>query len=263
MVLFDIDRYLSRINFYGGHEPSVDTLVRLQAAHLMRVPFENLHVFHHLGVRVDVVWSYQKIVERRRGGWCFELNGCFAELLRRLGYRVELLSCRTFDAATGSLSPDFDHLTLLVHVNGAAYLVDVGWGDGPLAPLPAEPGEYPGRPRPARIETNASTLRFFELVERSDGTDAWELQYQASRQPRQLAEFEDRSRHLQTEPGLSWTAKPVVTRATSPSGGRVTLHRDRLRLRNDDLSIHDKDIPIDQWEGQLRTWFEMSIPTAR
>ena len=135
MMSFDVDRYLSRIKFDGGHEPSVDTLVRLQAAHLMRVPFENLHVFHRLGVRVDVDWSFHKIVEQRRGGWCFELNGCFAELLRRLGYRVDLLSCRTFDAATGGLSPDFDHLTLLVHVHAAAYLVDVGWGDNPLAPL--------------------------------------------------------------------------------------------------------------------------------
>ncbi len=263
MVSFDVDRYLSRIEFDGGHEPSVDTLVRLQAAHLMRVPFENLHVFHRLGVRVDVEWSFHKIVEQRRGGWCFELNGCFAELLRHLGYRVDLLSCRTFDAATGGLSPDFDHLTLLVHVHGAAYLVDVGWGDNPLAPLPAEPGEYPSRPRPARIETDASTLRLLEYVERSDGTVAWELQYQASRQPRHLAEFEARSRQLQTEPGLSWTAKPLVTRATSACGGRVTLHRDRLRVRNDDLSIHDKDVPVDEWEVELRTWFEMSIPTAK
>jgi N-hydroxyarylamine O-acetyltransferase len=176
---------------------------------------------------------------------------------------VELLSCRTFEPATGGLSPDFDHLTLLVHVNGEAYLVDVGWGDNPLAPLPAEPGEYPSRPRPARIETDASTVRLFEYVERSDGTAVWELQYQASRQPRQLAQFEARSRYLQTEHGLSWTEKPLVTRATSAHGGRVTLHRDRLRVRTDDLSIHDKVVSADEWEVELRAWFEMSIPTAR
>ena len=132
----------------------------------MCVPFENLHVFHRVGVQTDIEWSYQKVVEQRRGGWCFELNGCFAELLRRLGFRVDLLSCRTFDAVTGGLSPDFDHLTLLVHVDGAPYLADVGWGDSPLEPLPAEPGEYPSRPRPARIETDASTLRLFERIER-------------------------------------------------------------------------------------------------
>jgi N-hydroxyarylamine O-acetyltransferase len=263
MALFDLDRYLARIGVDGRREPSLDTLVGLQAAHLVRVPFENLHVFHRLGVRVDVEWSYHKIVEQRRGGWCFELNGCFAELLRGFGYEVDLLSCRTFEPVTGGLSPDFDHLTLLVHVSDAAYLVDVGWGDSPLAPIPAESGEYRSRPRPARIETDASTLRLLEYVERADGTAAWELQYQASRHPRQLVQFEARSRYLQTEPGFSWTEKPLVTRATSVHGGRVSLHRDRLRVRNDELSIRDEIVPPDQWEAALRTWFEMSVPTAR
>ena len=52
-----------------------------------------------------------------------------AELLRRLGYAVDLLSCRTLEPEKGRLSANFDHLTLLVHLDGARYLVDVGWGD--------------------------------------------------------------------------------------------------------------------------------------
>ena len=90
----------------------------------------------------------------------------------------------------------------------------------------------------------------------------WELQYEASRRPRQLAEFAARSRYLQTEPGLSWTEKPLVTRAMSAHGARVTLHRDRLRVREDDLSIHDRAVSPGQWEHELRHWFGMSVPTA-
>ena len=115
----NVDRYLARIGYAGSREPSLATLTGLQAAHLFAVPFENLHVFHRVGVRVDIDWSYDKIVEQRRGGWCYELNGCFAELLARLGFDVDRLSCRTFDAATGGLSADFDHLALLVRVDGA------------------------------------------------------------------------------------------------------------------------------------------------
>jgi N-hydroxyarylamine O-acetyltransferase len=259
-VTFDVDRYLARIGYDGPRQPTLATLTELQIAHLVNVPFENLHVFYRAGVRVDVDWSYHKIVEQRRGGWCFELNGCFAELLRRLGYPVDLLSCRTRD--NGGLSADFDHLTLLVHVGGTAYLVDVGWGDNALTPLPAESGDYASRPRPTRIETDASTVRLIECFERDDRGSTWELQYQASRQPRQLAEFDDRSRYLQTEPGLSWTEKPLVTRATSRHGSRVTLHRDRLRIRSDDLSVSDTPVAAAQWEAELRTWFEMSIPAA-
>jgi N-hydroxyarylamine O-acetyltransferase len=259
---FDVDRYLARIGYGGPRHPSPETLIALQLAHLTSVPFENLHVFHRVGVRVDVGWSYPKIVEEGRGGWCFELNGCFAELLRRLGYRVEQLSCRTFEPATGGLSDEFDHLALLVHVDGTAYLADVGWGDGPLRPLPAEPGEYPSRPRRARIETDASTVRLIEVVERADGTAAWELQYEASRRPRLLEEFDPRSRYLQTAPGLNWTEKPLVTRATSGEGGRVTLHRDRLRVRGDDLAIEDRPVAAEQWTDELRRWFDLTVPTA-
>ena len=172
MVSFDVDRYLARIGHDGSRQPSLTTLAELQVAHLQHVPFENLHVFHRIGVRVDVDWSYHKIVEQRRGGWCFELNGCFAELLRRLGYAVDLLSCRTFEPSTGVLSAEFDHLTLLVHVDRTPYLVDVGWGDNPLSPLPAEPGEYVSRPRPSRIETERSTVRLVAEVERDAGARA-------------------------------------------------------------------------------------------
>jgi N-hydroxyarylamine O-acetyltransferase len=234
-------------------------LARLQAAHLIHVPFENLHVFHHLGVRTDVDWSYGKVVEQGRGGWCFELNGCFAELLRRLGYDVDLLACRTYEPDTGGLSPEFDHLALLVRVDRAAYLVDVGWGDNPLSPLPAEPGEYASRPRPTRIETDAATVRLVERVERTDGAVVWELQYEASRRPRLLEDFDARSRYLQREPGLSWTEKPLVTRATTASGARVTLHRDRLRIRDDDLTFRDEPVSAEHWAPTLRTWFAMSV----
>jgi N-hydroxyarylamine O-acetyltransferase len=262
MVSFDVDRYLARIEWDGGRDPSLTVLRDLQVAHLVHVPFENLHVYNRLGVDTDVDRSYAKIVERRRGGWCFELNGCFAELLRRLGYAVDLLSCRTFDPASGGFSPDFDHLALLVHLGTTRHLVDVGWGDNPLSPIPAEVGEYATRPRPTRIETDASTLRLIELVEHDGGSD-WELQYEAALRPRQLREFEQRSRHLQTAPGLSWTEKPLVTRATSAYGGRVTLHRDRLRRRGDDLSTNDEPVDPDHWEEQLQRWFDMSAPVAR
>jgi N-hydroxyarylamine O-acetyltransferase len=261
-MAFDVDRYLARLGYEGRRDPSLVGLADLHLAHLEHVPFENLHVFHRIGVGTGVDWSYSKIVEQRRGGWCFELNGCFAELLRRLGYTVELLSCRTFEPDTGGLSDDFDHLTLLVHLDDAAWLVDVGWGDCALRPLPVETGEYETRPRPTRIEANARTVCLIELVERDGAGSVWELQYEASRQPRQLADFAARSTYLQTTPGLSWTTKPLVTRATSAHGGRVTLHRDRLRLRGDDLSIRDEPVAPDDWDAQLHRWFGMSRPAA-
>lgn len=259
-MTFDVARYLDRIGYAGQRDPTHATLEDLQVAHLVAVPFENLHVFHRRGVRTDVGWSYRKIVEQGRGGWCYELNGCFATLLDQLGYAVDRMACRTYEPDTGGLSADFDHLALLVGVGGHHFLVDVGWGDGPLAPIPAEPGEYDTRPRRTRIERDADVLRLVELATRVDGATAWELQYEAGLRPRQLADFDARSHYLQTKPGLSWTEKPLVTRATSRRGARLTLHRDRLRVRADDLSFADEPVVVGEWASVLAERFAISPP---
>lgn len=258
--MFDIDQYLARIGYDGGRDPSITTLAELQLAHLTHVPFENLHVFHRRGVRVDVDWSYSKIVDQRRGGWCFELNGCFGSLLRALGYTVDFLSSRTHNASSGAMSPDFDHLALLVHLDRHRYLVDVGWGDCALSPIPAEPGDYDVRPRTARIDVDADAIRLEEWRPDANGERGWELQYEASLRPRQLGDFDARSRYLQTEPGLQWTEKPLVTMATSAAGARVTLHRDRLRVRDDDLSFVDTPVAEEEWPGALEARFGLSPP---
>ncbi len=113
-----------------------------------------------------------------------------------------------------------------------------------------------------RIETTGDSLRLIERVDRVDGETVWELQYEAALQPRALADFDARSQYLQTEPGLNWTEKPLVTRATSAKGGRVTLHRDRLRTRQDDLSFVDEPVAQDEWPAVLSTYFDIS-PTLR
>jgi N-hydroxyarylamine O-acetyltransferase len=255
-----VDRYLERIGYTGRRTPTLTMLRKLQVAHLIHVPFENLDVFHRRGVRVDVNWSFQKIVNRRRGGWCYELNGCFGALLEQLGYRVVRLSSRTFEPDTGGLSADFDHLALLVRVGADRFLVDVDWGDCALTPIPAEPGDYKTRPRPVRIETTADSLRLIERVNRVDGETAWELQYEASLHPRALADFDPRSRYLQTEPGLNWTEKPLVTRATSAKGARLSLHADRLRTREDDLSFADEPVSDADWPAVLQERFGIAPP---
>ena len=259
-MTFDPAQYLARIGHGGRRDPSISTLAELQLAHLTHVPFENLDVFHRRGVRVDLDWSYPKIVERRRGGWCFELNGGFGSLLRALGYTVDFLSCRTCDASSGAMSAPFDHLALLVHLDDHRYLVDVGWGDCALSPIPAEPGDYDVRPRTVRIDADADVIRLEEWRPDALVEHRWELQYEAALEPRRLADFDARSRYLQTEPGLHWTEKPLATMATSAAGARVTLHRDRLRIRDNDLSFVDTPVTEAAWPSVLAARFGISPP---
>ena len=88
----NIKAYLERIDYHGSTAPSAATLRALQLAHLLTVPFENLSIHAREPIVLEDEALFGKIVQRRRGGFCYELNGLFALLLRTLGYKVTMLS---------------------------------------------------------------------------------------------------------------------------------------------------------------------------
>jgi N-hydroxyarylamine O-acetyltransferase len=149
----DVRSYLSRIGYRGPTTPTAETLRDLQRAHLYSVPFENLDIGRKRRIFVEPEASTHKIVDERRGGFCYELNGAFAALLEALGFRVTLLSARV-PCADGSDGPEFDHLCLRVDVE-QSWLADVGFGDSFVEPLLLKAG----------LEQQQEDGRVFRLVE--------------------------------------------------------------------------------------------------
>ncbi|MGB8859343.1 MAG: arylamine N-acetyltransferase [Ilumatobacteraceae bacterium] len=260
-----VERYLARIGF-DAHvgAPSVELLAALQLAHLVHVPFENLHPFHRRGVRTDVEWSYPKIVEQRRGGWCFELNGAFGALLRGLGFDTDYVSCQVWESDVTDWGPPHDHLGLLVRLGGQRWFVDVGFGDCCIQPLLVEEGPRPAVPRAALVSVEAAAFVLTELAApTADRPATWEPQLKVSLAPTQLAVFDRRSRYLQTEPGLSWTEKPFATRALDATGSRVTLRMDVLRHRRGTGGFVDAAVAPAAWSDVLRDQFGIDDRNAR
>src|SRR5215472_18946925 len=99
--MVDASSYLSRIGYSGPREPTAETLRALHRAHMIAVPFENLDISLGRTIIAEEGAILKKIVGMRRGGFCYELNGAFAALLRALGYRVTLLSARVARASGG------------------------------------------------------------------------------------------------------------------------------------------------------------------
>jgi len=97
----------------------------LHLAHLLSAPFENLSIHWHEPIVLTDEALFQKIVLRQRGGFCYELNGLFASLLRTLGFQVEMLSAGVMNKR-GEFGPEFDHMTLMVTL-AERWLVDVGF----------------------------------------------------------------------------------------------------------------------------------------
>ena len=216
-----IDAYLDRI---GATRAA--GLRELHERHLRAVPFENLDI--HLGEEITLTEDrlVDKIVHRRRGGFCYELNGAFAALLTALGHDVALLSAKVF--VDGAWGPPFDHLALRV----GDLLVDVGFGRFSLRTLDLRSRE--DQHDPAGV---------FRLVDTPEG-DVDVLfdgvpQYRLELRPRELAEFRAACWYQQTWPGSPFRRGATCSLPTPT--GRVTI-ADRRLITTDDGGRHVEEL---------------------
>jgi N-hydroxyarylamine O-acetyltransferase len=221
---------------------------------------------------------FEKIVLRRRGGFCYELNGLFAALLSALGFEVTMLSAGVARAA-GGFGPEFDHLTLLVQGLGARgwglvsgssptpipqppspipWLADVGFGDSFREPLRFEEDrEQRQGQRAYRLARNGEYL----VLQQREGDGEWEPQYRFTLQPRHHAEFAEMCRYHQTSPESSFTRRRVCTRATPD--GRVTLSDTRLITTRAGDRQERELADEDEVRAVLREHFGIEFPWGR
>ena len=207
--------YLNRINYRGSLTPSADTLRNLQVAHLLSVPFENLSIHSHEPIVLNDEALFDKIVGRRRGGFCYECNGLFAALLRALGFQVSMLSAEVANES-GGFSQPFDHMTLMVKLE-ESWLVDVGFGDSFLEPLKIDRSseQFQGDQAFRIVSDDAYRV----VQRRRDGE--WKSEYRFTLQPYNYADFEEMCRYHQTSPDSHFTQKRICSLATSD--GRITV----------------------------------------
>lgn len=242
-MILDIERYLDRINYTGSREPTLETLRKLHRAHLYAVPFENLDIGLGRPIILDEQALFTKIVGHRRGGFCYELNGLFAALLRALGFRVTLLAAGVYNTGRAAFGPKFDHLTLCVDLE-RPWLADVGFGDSFLHPLPLDTDDEQiddGRAAPLvrpgaegvwqdrfRITGTADT----RTLQRRDWAGEWRDQYRLGLTPRRWSDFAPMCHYHQTSPESGFTRGSVCSVATAT--GRVTVVDLRLLITTGD-----------------------------
>ncbi|MGH6992654.1 MAG: arylamine N-acetyltransferase family protein, partial [Caulobacteraceae bacterium] len=141
----DIDAYLERIGLSERPPATLGGLTALHHAHLRAVPYENLEVQLGRPVSIERPAIFEKIVARRRGGWCYEMNGIFGWALGQLGFRVR--------RATGAVGAPGDHLVLRVELEEGLYLADVGVCTGPLDTIPVREGGFAAGGFTYRVES--------------------------------------------------------------------------------------------------------------
>ena len=248
----DLTAYLNRIGYHGPLTPTAETLRALHRAHLLAVPFENLDI--HLGrpIVMDEARFFDKIVRRRRGGFCYELNGLFAALLRELGFGVTLLSARVA-AGDGGFGPEFDHLVLLVQLE-ERWLADVGFGESFRDPLRLdEAGEQRQEWGVYQMTHDGVEWRMLEKNGEGQMVDG----YQFTLQPRRLADFAEMCRYQQTSPESHFTQKRICSLAAPE--GRVSLSDMRLIITANGERQERELSGSAEYAAKLREYFGIEL----
>lgn len=229
-MAMDLSGYLTRIGLDGRPRPDLDTLHAIVAAHNRSIPFENLDPV--LGIPVADLSAEAltaKLVERRRGGYCYEHNGLLGYVLEELGFGVDRLSGRVvWMREDDAPLPAQTHNVLSVAVPGAdgRYLVDVGFGGQTLtSPIRLEAGPVQQtRHEPYRL-TRAGEDHLLAAQVRGD----WQPLYTFTTEPRPRIDLEVGSWYVSTHPGSHFVTGLNVAVVTDDA---------RYNLRGRNLAIH-------------------------
>jgi N-hydroxyarylamine O-acetyltransferase len=248
----NVPAYLARIGYSGPVTPTAEVLRALHRAHMLRVPFENLDIPRGRKLVVDQEVCVRKIVDERRGGFCYEMNGAFAALLQAIGFQVTLLSARVV-RQDGSFGPEFDHLTLRVDLD-RPWLADVGFGDSFVEPLRLLPGI--AQKDGSEIYRITEAVNVLQL-EKWDSAETWKPQYRFSLQPRHIGEFAEMCNYHQTSPESSFTHKRLCSRATPD--GRITLSDMKLVITRNGNKEERTLCSEEEWRTALREYFDVML----
>lgn len=252
----DVRTYLERIGFDRPVHLNVETLFGLHRTHLLTVPFENLDI--HLGKPIQLgeqaLWD--KIVLHKRGGFCYELNGMFAWLLKEIGFEVTYLNGRVYNSH-GKSGREFDHLTLLVGIPGkkANWLADVGFGDSFFEPLKFDYGiEQKQGLRTYRLENVEDGI---DLLKREQD-DRWNRQYFFDLKPRAFpSDYETSCQYHQTSPKSSFPRARVISLATPD--GRISLDNNNLTITTNGKRIKRQLSDETEFQELLKYYFGIEL----
>jgi N-hydroxyarylamine O-acetyltransferase len=226
---FRLAEYLERLDIRGPVSPDLVTLKALHAAHVDAIPFENLDPFLGRPVRLDPAALQEKLVRRRRGGYCFEQNALFKAALEVIGFKVTGLAARVRwrSSPESPLGPR-SHMLLKVDLGDGAYLADVGFGSCLLdQPLPLVIGvEHP------------SPMGRFLLTETAGGyllhskqSAGWRTAFLFDLSPQFPADYEVANWYTSTSPAAPFLRTLIMERVTSDK--RFKLVDQRFTIEND------------------------------
>ncbi len=221
---FNLEAYLARIGYTGTLEATTETLRGLHLAHASTIPFENLDIQMRLPIRLDLPSLQEKLVDRKRGGYCFEQNTLFMAALKAIGF--DPMPCEARVRFGNDFVGPRTHMLLLVGVEGSEYLCDVGFGgEGLLSPLPTDGAEHPQFLSTYRVHPEGP-LRVLQSL----SAEGWFDLYAFFPEPREPIDFEVANWYTCTHPKSRFVTT-LTAQLPTPEARYIVRNRTFVTLR--------------------------------
>ena len=247
----DLGAYLRRIGLAAAPAADLEGLRTLHFAHATSIPFENLDIQLGLPIRLDLASLQAKLVARRRGGYCFEHNTLFQAALKSLGFEAMACEARVRFGALEISSRS--HMLLLVHLEGAIWLCDVGFGgEGLLHPVPLDGAAHTQFLNTYRVaeERRLRVLQSFH-------DDAWTDLYAFEPEPRFPIDFIVGNHYTSTYPDSRFLTT-LTAQLPGPEVRRILRNRAYAELRGE--QAEGRELAPGEVIPMLRDVFGIDVP---
>lgn len=248
---FELSAYLRRIGFAGDLRSDLPTLRVLHLAHATSIPFENLDIQMGLPIRLDLASLQDKLVRRRRGGYCFEQNTLFMAALQAAGFEPIPCEARVRYGTTDVLPRT--HMLLLVPLDATVWLCDVGFGgEGLLHPVRMDGGAHAQFASTYRIVAEGS-LRVLQSLHHG----AWDDLYAFVPEPRLPVDFEMANHFTGTHPESRFV-KTLTAQLPGPEVRRILRNCSYAEIRAD--AVEGRELAVEEVVPTLREVFGLDVP---
>jgi N-hydroxyarylamine O-acetyltransferase len=251
-VTLDLGAYLERIGYHGPVEPTRRVLDELHLGHVTRIPFENLDILLGRPIKLDLESLQRKLVQDRRGGYCFEHNTLFAAALEAIGFSVTRLAARVRFGTRGVTART--HMTLRVEADGEGWLADVGFGAGSIF-------------RSIPIEPSGDVDQFgwrFRLVDdggirvlRARRPTGWTDLYAFTFEPQHAVDYELANHYTSTHPSSPFT-RTLTAQLSAPEHSLIL--RGRKLIEETPVGQSMSEVGEDEVLGVLAERFTLVFP---
>jgi N-hydroxyarylamine O-acetyltransferase len=266
--MIDLDAYLARIGYEGSREPTAATLSSIHEHHARSIPFENLDVVLGRGIRIDPISIERKLVNERRGGYCFEQNNLLAAALRALGFQVLPLMARVrWQIPEGTITA-LTHLLLRVEASGEPYLADVGFGSMSLYrplkfrfDLEQEVSLEPRRLVRRTLAAPAGEILVEWVSHQAKVGGEWSDVYQFTLEPASDVDFEMGNWFTSAHPQSRFVQNLIASR--TEDWKRYTLLNREFTIRHRDGRVEKRELSTpDELLEVLKTHFKLQFPAG-